>query len=59
MKLSSAQHRVIQAVLSLILIQIAVYQGDWLKLVVVVGILTLAWGLLLTAWLIDWANAQA
>jgi hypothetical protein len=58
MKLSSAQHRVIQAVLSLILIQIAVYQGDWLKLVVVVGILTLAWGLLLTAWLIDWANAQ-
>ena len=58
MKFTSLHHRLIQAVLSMILLEIALFTGDVLKIVTVIALLMVAWGLLLAMWLIDWANDQ-
>lgn len=58
MKFTSLHHRLIQAVLSMILLEIALFTGDILKIVTVIALLMVAWGLLLAIWLIDWANDQ-
>ena len=58
MKFTSLHHRLIQAVLSMILLEMALFTGDVLKIVTVIALLMVAWGLLLAIWLIDWANDQ-
>ena len=58
MKFTSLHHRLIQAVLSMILLELALFTGDVLKIVTVIALLMVAWGLLLAIWLIDWANDQ-
>ena len=56
MALTTAHHRLIQAVLSMIILQAALFTGDLLKIVTVMALMITAWGLLLVIQLIEWAN---
>ncbi|MCB0213451.1 MAG: hypothetical protein KDJ52_29175 [Anaerolineae bacterium] len=58
MELTTSHHRLIQAVISMIVLQVALFTGDLLKIVTVMALLIIAWGLLLVIQLIEWSNDE-
>lgn len=58
MELTTSHHRLIQAILSMVTMQIALFTGDLLKIVTVMALLITAWGALIVIHLIEGTNDE-